>query len=153
MTNWRPWNIGMWSLWTGLILFFVGFFSIYLDEPIFPKLVSRALMVLGFALVSVSHFSGFNRFVWSIRAKFSPEERKQLSRLRGYGVLIVSWTLVGVALPPALVIFGNPLPEVRHDSVVMFSFIVSMIGFLGGGLVRFAEFRLLKSSSMRTDTL
>lgn len=152
-TNWRPWTVGIWSLAVGALLFLAGYFSIQLDDRVIPATLSKGLMALSGVCIAVHYGSGLNQLVWSIRSKFDAAERDRLKRLRLYGSLLGVPLLVGIGLPPASSIFRPPLGAIRHDELVMFCFVGTLIVLSAGGLNRAAEFRLLRSSSRRTGSL
>jgi len=153
MTKWRPWIIGISLLASGLLLFLVGYFSRQFSGPIIPEVASRSLLLTGFALGAVHSISGFNRFVWSIRANFNDAEIRRLKELRTYGALAFVPIGVGLTLPLISSAFRPLWGEVPHDAVVIFSIVLTAFGLLFGGLNRVAEFRLLKQSATRTSDL
>lgn len=150
MMNWRPWIVGMSSLALGALLFFVGYFSLQFSEPIFPELASKGLVLASVAFFAFYSTSGINRFVWSIRASFNEAEFRRHKQLRVYGALAFVPAAIGITLPLVSSAFETMRSGITHDAVVIISVVLTAFGLVLGWLIRAAEFRLLKQSSVRT---
>lgn len=133
-----------------MLLVAVGHFSRQFSGPIMPEVASWALLVTGIALVAAHFTSGFNRFVRRIRANFNDAEIRRLQELRTVNAAIAVQVTVGFTLPIISSAIGRLLGEVPHDTLVMFSIVLTAFGLGLGGLNGAAEFRLLKDSWVRT---